>query len=67
MNSQVVTDMLLTKKAFEEYTKRLREKQAREYGLTLEQWDEAVREGSLVEKINSNNQHTSPTSSYTPQ
>ena len=43
-----VVDMFLTKEAFEQYAKRLREEQAREHGMTLEQWDEAVRTGATV-------------------
>ncbi len=43
-----VIDMFLTKEAFEQYATRLREEKAREYGLTLEQWDEAVRTGAIV-------------------
>jgi len=35
-------DMFLTKEAFEQYAIRLREEQARKYGMTLEQWDAAI-------------------------
>lgn len=59
-------DMFLTKEAFSEYAKRLREEQARKHGLTLEQWDEAVREGKLIETINHDTQWNGPTSSYKP-
>lgn len=41
-------DLLLTKEAFNEYAKRLREENAREHGMTLEQWDEAVRNSTTV-------------------
>ena len=41
-------DLLLTKEAFNAYTTRLREEKAREYGMTLEQWDEAVRTGATI-------------------
>ena len=41
-------DLLLTKEAFDMYATRLREEKAREYGMTLEQWDEAVRSGATV-------------------
>jgi hypothetical protein len=41
-------DLLLTKEAFNAYATRLREEKAREYGMTLEQWDEAVRTGATV-------------------
>ena len=57
-------DLFLTKEAFEQYAIRLREEQARQYGLTLEQWDEAVREGKLVETISPNTQWNGPTSSF---
>jgi hypothetical protein len=43
-----IIDMFLTKEAFEQYAKRLREEKAREYGLTLEQWDTAVASGSVI-------------------
>jgi len=50
-------DMFLTKEAFNEYAKRLREEQAKEYGMTLEEWDQAVLDGKTVEKkINHNTQ-----------
>jgi hypothetical protein len=48
MNKQVITDMFLTKEAFEQYAKRLREEQAKEYGMTLEQWDAAVAAQQVV-------------------
>ena len=57
MNKQVITDMFLTKEAFEQYSKRLREEQAKEYGMTLEQWDAAVAAQQIVNPI------TPPTSS----
>jgi len=41
-------DLLLTKEAFDAYATRLREEKAREYGMTLEQWDEAIRTGAIV-------------------
>ena len=49
MNKPV--DIMLTKEAFEEYSKRLREERAREHGLTLEEWDKAVADMSIVQKI----------------
>ncbi len=58
---QKIVDMFLTKEAFNEYAKRLREEQAREHGMTLEQWDDAVRTGATV---NPNTQlSSSPTTS----
>ena len=44
-------DLLLTKEAFDAYAIRLREEKAREYGMTLEQWDEAVRTGATINPI----------------
>ena len=41
-------DLFLTKEAFEQYALRLREEKAREYGMTLEQWDAAVLSGAIV-------------------
>ena len=41
-------DLFLTKEAFDAYATRLREEKAREYGMTLEQWDEAVRTGATI-------------------
>jgi hypothetical protein len=41
-------DLFLTKEAFDAYAIRLREEKAREYGMTLEQWDEAVRTGMTI-------------------
>ena len=57
-------DLFLTKEAFEQYATRLREEQAREYGMTLEEWDTAIREGKIVEKISHNTQYNGPTSSF---
>ena len=51
MNKQVITDMFLTKEAFEQHALRLREEKAKEYGLTLEQWDDAIRNGTVVSPI----------------
>ena len=43
-----ITDLFLTKEAFEQYAIRLRKEKAREYGMTLEQWDAAVLNGTVV-------------------
>ena len=40
--------MFLTKEAFEQYAIRLREEQARKYGMTLEQWDAAILSGATI-------------------
>lgn len=42
---------MLTKEAFEGYSKRLREERAKEFGMTLEEWDNAVISGDMVQKI----------------
>jgi hypothetical protein len=41
-------DIFLTKEAFEQYAIRLREEKAREYGMTLEEWDTAVATQQVV-------------------
>ena len=48
VNKQTITDVFLTKESFNQYSLRLREQQAAKYGMTLEQWDEAVRTGATV-------------------
>lgn len=51
-------DLLLTKEAFEQYAKRLREERAKEFGMTLEEWDAAVANGSVVSaQTGSHNTH----------
>ena len=50
------TNLLLTKEAFDQYAIRLREEQARKYGMTLEQWDAAV---ATQQVISHNTQHNS--------
>lgn len=47
-------NVLLTKEAFEIYARQLREEKAKEYGMTLEEWDAAVLNGSVVNP-NTNN------------
>ena len=51
-------DLLLTKEAFDQYTTRLREEKAREYGMTLEQWDAAVLNGQIVNPITQHNNNS---------
>lgn len=48
MNKQVITDMFLTKEAMLLHVKNLREKQATEYGLSLEQYEQAIVSGSVI-------------------
>ena len=47
-------NVLLTKEAFEIYARQLREEKAKEHGMTLEEWDAAVLNGSVVNP-NTNN------------
>jgi hypothetical protein len=44
-------EILLTKEAFEIYSQQLREERAREHGMTLEEWDKAVADMSIVQRI----------------
>ena len=60
-------DLLLTKEVFDAYATRLREEKAREYGLTLEQWDDAVRSGATINPITQHNSNTQPSSSFSPK
>ena len=53
--------MFLTKEAFEQHARKLREEKAKEYGLTLEQWDEAVRTGATISPITPHNNIIQPT------
>ena len=61
-----VVDMFLTKEAFEQYAMRLREEKAREYGMTLEQWDAAILAGATINPITPHN-NTQPSSSLNNQ
>lgn len=49
--SIIVQDLFLTKEAFEQYVKRLREEQARQHGMTLEEWDDAVINRKVVTPV----------------
>ena len=44
-------EILLTKEAFALYSQQLREEHAREHGLTLEEWDKAVADMSIVQRV----------------
>ena len=44
-------EILLTKEAFALYAHQLREERAREHGLTLEEWDKAVADMSIVQRV----------------
>jgi hypothetical protein len=59
-------DILLTKEAFNEHATRLREEQAREYGMTLEEWDTAVLTGQTI-SYNTQQSTDTVTGSYKPK
>lgn len=44
-------EILLTKEAFEIYARQLRKETAKQHGMTLEEWDAAVLNQSVVQKI----------------
>jgi hypothetical protein len=44
-------EILLTKEAFEIHARQLREETAKQYGMTLEQWDAAMLSQSVVQQI----------------
>ena len=47
-------DIFFTKESFEQYSRILREEKAREYGMTLEEWDTAVLMQQTVNPITHN-------------
>lgn len=49
-NIQIITDIFLTKEAFIQYTKQLREKTAKRHGMTLEEWDAAIAKGTVIQQ-----------------
>ena len=40
--------LMLTKEAFEQHARKLREERAKQYGMTLEQWDAAIGSGTIL-------------------
>jgi hypothetical protein len=65
IDKKLMTDLFLTKESFEQYSRKLREEKAKEYGLTLEQWDEAVATLQLVSPITQPpTEWNGPTSSF---
>jgi hypothetical protein len=44
-----IGNILLTKEAFEIYARQLREETAKQHDMTLEQWDAAILNQSVVE------------------
>jgi ABC-type cobalamin transport system permease subunit len=51
MKKYIPDSMMLTKESFEQHMLSLREKQAKQYGMTLEQWDNAVANGGVVQAL----------------
>lgn len=49
MDKQIIIDMFLTKEAFEQYARQLREETAKKHGMTLEEWDAAITNGTVVQ------------------
>jgi hypothetical protein len=60
INKKIIQSVFLTKEAFEEHINEIRKQKAAEYGLTLEQWNEAVATLQIVSPITHNTQQ--PTS-----
>lgn len=50
MSKKYIQDsLILTKEAFEQYIQQQRESQAAQYGLTLEEYNQAIASGSVVQ------------------
>ena len=47
--------LMLTKEAFEQHARKLREERAKQYGMTLEQWDAAVGSGAVLQMPSGSN------------
>lgn len=47
--------LMLTKEAFEQHARRLREERAQKYGMTLEQWEAAITNGEVVQQSSGSN------------
>ena len=48
MKKYLQDNLLLTKEAFEQYIQQQRESEASQYGLTLEEYNQAILSGSVV-------------------
>jgi hypothetical protein len=55
MKKYLPDSMMLTKESFEQHMLRLREERAKQYGMTLEQWDAAVATGDIVQQMSGSN------------
>ena len=49
MPKYIQDSLMLTKEAFEQYIQQQRQSQAAEYGLTLEEYNNAILSGSVVQ------------------
>jgi hypothetical protein len=49
MKKYIQDSVLLTKEAFEQYIQQQREAQAAQYGLTLEEYNQAIMNGGVVQ------------------
>ena len=50
MSTKYIQDsMMLTKEAFEQYIQQQRKAQASQYGLTLDEYNQAILSGSVVQ------------------
>ena len=58
-------EILLTKEAFEIYARQLREETAKQHGMTLEQWDAAVLNQSIVSPTKNSYETSNTTGSTT--
>jgi len=47
MDTQEVTDRFFTREAFFQHIKALKEERAKALGLTVEEWDKAMKEGRI--------------------
>ncbi len=49
MQKYIQDSLMLTKEAFEKYIQQQREAEALQYGLTLEEYNQAILNGSVVQ------------------
>jgi hypothetical protein len=49
MQKYIQDSMMLTKEAFEQYIQQQRQSEAIQYGLTLEEYNQAILSGSVVQ------------------
>ena len=55
MFDQIIVPNNWNKESFEQHMLRLREERAKQYGMTLEQWDNAVATGAIVQPMSGSN------------